>query len=179
MESTEITELYGIPSQLPPSVFADSFAPQSMIEEDCDGDTEPAKRLTFNYSEEHDHVKVTENSFRARNSMALVFNMNDVVHDSLADLQRLCKKLDIDFYNGAKNPLRVHGIFYKPGDKYVNVACRLKNCPFRINHSYEKDSKGRPTSIKYLQLSSASHRVDAHQDARMKDCNEAIRLEYR
>jgi hypothetical protein len=81
--------------------------------------------------------------------MGLIYSTNDFKYESLNDLLKLCKKLDQNFYHNQKYNLRVHGIYYKPGDKYVNLSCRVKNCNFRINHTFEKDEKGRPKTIRY------------------------------
>jgi hypothetical protein len=82
--------------------------------------------------------------------MALIHSTTDYKYDSLNDLLKICKQLDMKFYPDKKSILRVHGIWYKPGDKYINISCRIKGCPFRLNHTYEKDEKGRPKNIKFL-----------------------------
>ena len=92
---------------------------------------------------------VNDQSLRAAGSMELIYSMHDMVFKTLSDLKKLCIKLDTGFFEGSKYSLRVHGLYYKIGDKYVNISCRLKNCQFRINHVFEKDKNGEPKMIKY------------------------------
>lgn len=117
---------------------------------DFAGNAEKEKqRLTFRYNPTLEHELVTDQSFRTAGLMGLIYSTQDYTYDSLNDLLKVCKQLDQKFYPNQSHYLRVHGIYYKPGDKYVNLSCRIKNCNFRINHTYEKDEKGRPKSIKY------------------------------
>ena len=92
--------------------------------------------------------------------------------DSMKELDKMCKKLDQGFYQNSKYCLRVHAVYFKHGDKYVNISCRLKNCGFRINHKYETDSKGKPCQIKYYQMASSSHSLQAHEDGLLKELKE-------
>ena len=74
----------------------------------------------------------------------------------------------------------MHGIYYKPKDKYVNICCRLKGCQFRINYKFELDAKQRPTKIILHQVSSYCHQIDSHQHGSIKELPHEVRKqEYR
>ena len=77
----------------------------------------------------------------------------------MAELQKMCRLLDVRFFQGCKYNLRVHAIYFKPGDKYVNVACRIKNCPFRLNHKYEVGENGKIVNIRFYQTGSGCHSI--------------------
>ena len=100
--------------------------------------------LNFKFNKLYNHEKITPTCFRAQGSHPYLYNLTDTCHDSLSDLLKICKKLDLLFYGSTEQTLRVHAIYYKQGDKFVNIGCRIKNCSFRVNHTYDKDSKGRP-----------------------------------
>ena len=56
----------------------------------------------------------------------------------------------------------------KHGNKNVNISYRLENCGFRINHKYKIDSKGKPCQIRWYQMASSSHTLQANEDALLK-----------
>ena len=92
--------------------------------------------MSYKFNPAYNHEMVTEQSFRPAGAMDLIYDLQGAQYSCLKDLDRLCRKLDLGFYQNSKYNLRVHAIYFKPGDKYVNVSCRLKNCGFRINHKY-------------------------------------------
>ena len=116
----------------------------------------------------------------------------DFEFDSLKEIAKLALKLDQIFFRGAVGSKtskgskvggghRVHGVYYQPNceNKFVSIACRLKNCNFRVNFTFEKDANGRPTRLKFAKVNRGSHAISSHNEGHLKDVHEASRYEYR